>query len=73
MVSKKRVTEVRLAEGVEPRPTCCLAGPLDLGGADNVAQTIKQAVQAELLAGGVYKSGGTPIRNKCNYTEAEFF
>lgn len=55
------VADVRLAEGVEPRPTCRLAGPLDLGGSDNLAQTIKQAVQAELLAGGVYKAGGTPI------------
>lgn len=55
------VGEVRLAQGIEPRPTCRLAGPLDLGGGDNLAQTIKQAVQSELLAGGMYKAGGTPI------------
>jgi hypothetical protein len=55
------VGDVRLAEGIEPRPTCRLAGPLDLGGGDNLGQTIKQAVQAELLAGGIYKTGGTPI------------
>ncbi|WP_131821893.1 hypothetical protein [Salipiger marinus] len=55
------VGEVRLAEGVEPRPTCRLAGPLDLGGGDNVAQTIKEAMQAELLAGGVYRPGARPV------------
>lgn len=55
------VGNVQLAEGIEPRPTCRLAGPLDLGGGDNLAQTIKQAVQAELLAGGIYKAGATPI------------
>ena len=55
------VGQVSLAEGVKARPGCRLAGPLDLGGGDNVAQTIKQAIQAELLAGGVYKTGGTPI------------
>jgi hypothetical protein len=55
------IGEVRLAAGIEPRPTCRLAGPLDLGGGDNLDQTIKQAVQAELLAGGIYKAGGTPI------------
>jgi hypothetical protein len=55
------VGEVKLAEGVDPRPLCRLAGPLDLGGGDNLAQTIKQAVQAELLEGGLFKSGSTPI------------
>jgi hypothetical protein len=55
------VGEVSLAEGVEARPVCRLAGPLDLGGGDSLAMTIKHAVQAELLAGGVYKTGGTPI------------
>lgn len=55
------VGEVQLAQGIEPRPTCRLAGPLDLGGGDNLAQTIKQAVQSELLAGGMYKAGATPI------------
>jgi hypothetical protein len=55
------VGEVLLAEGIQPHPTCRLAGPLDLGGGDNLADTIKQAVQTELLAGGVYRAGATPI------------
>jgi hypothetical protein len=55
------VGEVILAEGIQPRPTCRLAGPLDLGGGDNLTETIKQAIQTELLAGGVYKPGATPI------------
>lgn len=55
------VGEVRLAEGVEPRPACRLAGPLDLGGGDNIADTIKRAFQAELLAGNVYSARGTPV------------
>ncbi|NRP31689.1 MULTISPECIES: hypothetical protein [unclassified Aliiroseovarius] len=59
--SRAGVGEIRLAEGVKARPTCRLAGPLDLGGGDNVASTIKMAIQSELLAGGVFKANATLI------------
>lgn len=67
------VGQVSLAQGVKPRPTCRLAGPLDLGGGDNVAQTIKQAIQAELLAGDLYKAGGTPINVNVTTLEPDSF
>ncbi|MFS4439205.1 hypothetical protein ACMA5I_13410 [Paracoccaceae bacterium GXU_MW_L88] len=54
------VVPVTLAEGVDGTPTCRLAGPLDLGGKD-AAAVIQQALQAELLAAGVYSQDGTPL------------
>ncbi|OOY03002.1 hypothetical protein BMI87_19880 [Thioclava sp. F28-4] len=38
-----------------------MAGPLDLGGGDDLANTIKQAIQGELLAGGMFRVNATPI------------
>ncbi|MPQ95274.1 hypothetical protein [Thioclava sp. JE_KL1] len=59
--ARASVGDVRLAEGIEARPTCRLAGPLDLGGGDDLANTIKQAIQGELLAGGMFRVNATPI------------
>lgn len=61
--SGKRATVVSatLAEGVEARPTCRLAGPIDLGGGQDAASVVREALLAELLAGGVYKANGTPL------------
>jgi len=67
------VGDVRLAEGIVARPTCRLAGPLDLGGGDNLAETIKQALQAELLAGGMYQTGQTPINITVTELEPDSF
>ena len=55
------VGSVTTASGVETNPTCRLAGPLDIGGGQDVATAIKQAFQAEFLAGNIYSSRGRPI------------
>lgn len=55
------VAQVTLAEGIEASPTCRLAGPIDLGGGQDVATVIKQAILTELLAAGVHRQNGTPI------------
>lgn len=55
------VGPVRIASGVETRPTCRLAGPLDISGGQDLASAIQQAFQAEFLAGNIYSSRGRPI------------
>ena len=59
--ARASVGQVNLAENVEARPQCRLAGPLDLGGGNNVADTIKQAIQAEFLGGGLFSPNAKPI------------
>ncbi|NDV51477.1 hypothetical protein [Salipiger sp. PrR003] len=59
--NRASVGTVSLAAGIEPRPTCRLAGPLDLGGGDNVAATIKQAIQAEFLEAGIFSVNAVPV------------
>lgn len=58
---KANVSTVRLAENVQARPTCRLAGPIDIGGGDDAATVIKEAFLTELLAADVYRATGTPI------------
>lgn len=52
---------VSAAPGVDTTPTCRLMGALDIGGGNSAEQTLQSALQAELLAGGVYAANGTPI------------
>jgi hypothetical protein len=58
---KANVASVQLAGNVPARPTCRLAGPIDIGGGNDAATVIKQAILTELLAAGVYRDNGTPI------------
>ena len=55
------VGSVTTANGVVTRPTCRLAGPIDLGGGLDVPSVIKQALQSEFLAGNIYSQDGTPL------------
>ncbi len=55
------VGKVTTASSVVTRPTCRLAGPIDIGGGLDITAAIKQAFQAEFLAGDIYSSRGTPI------------
>lgn len=55
------VSEVTLADGINPRPTCRLAGPIDIGGGGDVTTVFQQAFLAELLAADVYRADGTPL------------
>ena len=55
------VGSVTAAEGVVARPTCRLAGPIDIGGGEDAVAVVKQALQAELLAGNVYSPRGTQL------------
>ncbi|WP_299085613.1 hypothetical protein [uncultured Ruegeria sp.] len=55
------VGTVTVAEGVNARPTCRLAGPIDVGGGVDIATAVKQALQAEFLAGDIYSASGIPI------------
>jgi len=55
------VGSVTAAEGVKTRPSCRLAGPIDMGGGQAVTSAIKQALQAEFLAGNIYSTRGRPI------------
>lgn len=61
--SGKRATiaKVSLAEGVNGKPTCRLAGPIDLGGGSDAATAIQQAFLAEFLASGLHNASGTPL------------
>lgn len=61
--SGKRATvaSVSLAQGINPRPSCRLAGPIDLGGGQDAQTIIRQAILAELLAAGVQSPNGTPL------------
>ncbi|SHI87713.1 hypothetical protein SAMN02744035_01859 [Thalassobacter stenotrophicus DSM 16310] len=58
---KANVASVRLAENVPERPTCRLAGPIDIGGGNDAATVVQQAFLTELLAADVFKAKGTPI------------
>lgn len=58
---KANVSTVQLAGNVPTRPTCRLAGPIDIGGGNDAATVIKQAILTELLAADVYKGNGTPL------------
>lgn len=53
------VGQVSVAEGINPRPSCRLAGPIDIGG--DVASVVRQAFQAEFLAANIYRPNGTPL------------
>ncbi len=55
------VGSVTAAEGVTTRPTCRLAGPIDIGGGIDVTAAIKQALQAEFLAGNAFSPRGTQV------------
>ena len=55
------VGKVTTASSVVTRPTCGLAGSIDIGGELDITAAIKQAFQAEFLAGDIYSSRGTPI------------
>lgn len=55
------VGKVTVAEGVNARPTCRLAGPIDVGGGIDIATVVRQALQAEFLAGDIYNARGIPI------------
>lgn len=55
------VASVTVATGVEPRPACRLAGPIDIGGGNDIAAVIKQALQAEFLAGNIFSPNGVPL------------
>lgn len=55
------ISTVTLAEGVEPTPTCRLAGPIDLGGGQSLETVIKQAFLTEFLAANVHRTNGTPL------------
>lgn len=67
------VGSVTAAEGVVTRPTCRLAGPIDVGGGIAVTDAIKQALQAELLAGDVFSTRGTQINAVITELEPDSF
>lgn len=58
---RANVANVYLAEGVSSRPTCRLAGPIDLGAGNDAATVVRQAILAEFLASGVYRANGAPL------------
>ncbi len=55
------VGTVTAAAGIVEKPTCRLAGPLDLGGGQNISKVVEQALQAEFLAGKMYNRNGRAI------------
>ncbi|MGO4854910.1 hypothetical protein [Phaeovulum sp. W22_SRMD_FR3] len=55
------VASVTADSNVNLNPTCRLMGPLDIGGGQSTVAALKDAMTAELLAGGVYAANGTPL------------
>ena len=53
------VGTVTVAESVNPRPACRLAGPIDIGG--DVASVVQQAFLAEFLAANIYRANATAL------------
>lgn len=55
------VTRISATGAVDTTPTCRLLGALDIGGGKSTEQALQSALQAELLAAGVFSPSGTPI------------
>ncbi|NDR58324.1 hypothetical protein [Aliiruegeria sabulilitoris] len=67
------VGTVSLAPDVNEQPTCRLAGPIDVGSGAGIETVVKQAIQAEFLAGGIYSTNGTPVSVMITELEPDSF
>lgn len=55
------VASVSISPGIDAKPLCRLMGELDIAAGKTTQEAIKEALQAELLAGKIYSKSGTAL------------